>query len=148
MLHYVFLKYVVDFFSKNIADSAFDGNHCECQNLPLPTSPRPTAQVAAGDSPQRLRGTGAGSPLAEQTPILLPLKGKRTGAALLNMAGNNAFIESAQGYVSEQRTVDQRRQTLASDQPLAEGKGRSGEKFRRSITGRTRPQKGCGESPH
>ena len=30
----------------------------------------------------------------------------------------------------------------------AEGKGQSGERFRRSITGCTRPQKGCGESPH
>jgi len=34
-----------------------------------------------------------------------------------------------------------------SKKSSAEGKGRSGEKFRRSINGRTRPQKGCGEFP-
>ena len=137
MLRYVFLKYVVDFFSKNIADSAFDGNHYECPNLSLPLIPRPTAQVVAGDSPQRLRGIGVGSHLAKQTPDLLPLKGTRTGAALLNMAGNNASIESAQGYVSEQRTVDQRRQTLANVKPLAEGKESITENSRRgSATGR------------
>jgi len=148
MLRYVLLKYVVDFFSNNIADSAFDGNHCECPNLPLPASPRPAAQVVAGDSPQRLRGIGVGSHLAEQTPDLLPLKGKRTETALSSEGGNNASIESVQGYVSEQRTVDQRQQTLASERPLAEGMENTTENFHRgSATGRVEAKQNFKRNP-
>ena len=103
----------------------------------LPVIPRATAQDTAGNSPQRLRGTGAGSPLAKQTPDLFPLKGKRTETALLSEGSNNASIESAQEYVSEQRAANQRRQTLTNNQPLAEGKESTTENSRRGpATGR------------
>jgi hypothetical protein len=106
-----------------------------CVSLPL--SPRPAGQVVAVDCPQRLRGIGAGSPLAEQTPDLLPLKGMRTETAQSSENGNNAPAGSAQAFVSEQRTVNPRRQALPNGQPLAEGKESTTENLRRgSATGR------------
>jgi len=120
-----------------ISPSHDAGRFSDSKSVDSPLIPRPTAQDTAGDSPQRLRGIGAGSLLAEQTPDLLPLKGKRTETALLSEGGSNASIELAQGYVSEQRAVNQRRQTLANDQPLAEGKESITENSRRgSATGR------------